>query len=144
MLSSRNTQVRVELATLKPVFKQSIRYLRRPNNNPVQAIEYVCNFDFKVDTYADLCSLLETMRYWMFDYTPTAYFDAVFSKKCRIKKLMEENARDIALLFPNFRPLFETSILVDNGTIEEKHRIALENGYYALAEYLCKSAEYLC
>ncbi len=56
-----------------------------------------------------------------------------------IKQLIEENTRDIALRFPNFRPLFETSILVDAGTNEEKHRIALENGYYALAEYLCQS-----
>jgi len=35
----------------------------------------------------------------------------------------------------------ETSILVDAGTNEEKHRVAIENGYYALAEYLCQSAE---
>jgi hypothetical protein len=81
------------------------------------------------------------MRYWMFDNTPTAYFDAIFSKKRVVKKLMEENTQDIALRFPNFRPLFETSILVDDATVEEKHRIALENGYYALAEYLCQSAE---
>jgi hypothetical protein len=77
----------------------------------------------------------------MFDNTPTAYFDAIFSKKRVIKQLMEENTRDIALRFPNFRPLFETSILVDDGTVEEKHRLALENGYYGLAEYLCQSAE---
>jgi hypothetical protein len=80
----------------------------------------------------------------MFDNTPTAYFDAIFSKKHAVKKLMEENTQDIALRFPNFRPLFETSILVDDATVEEKHQLALENGYYALAEYLCQSAEYLC
>ena len=80
----------------------------------------------------------------MFDNTPTTYFDAIFSKKHLIKQLIEENMRDIALRFPDFRPLFETSILVDDGTAEEKHRVAIENGYFGLAEYLCRSAEYLC
>jgi hypothetical protein len=32
----------------------------------------------------------------------------------------------------------ETSILVDDGTVEEKHRFAIKNGYFGLAEYLCQ------
>jgi len=143
MSSLMNSPVKIETADLPHVFKSSRRCRFRPSNT-LWAIEYVCNFDFRVRNYSDLCSLLETMRYWMFDNTPTAYFDAIFSKKHIVKKMMEENTRDIVLRFPNFRPLFETSILVDTGTNEEKHRIAIENGYYALAEYLCQSAEYLC
>ena len=140
MSSLMNSPVKVELADLPHTFKSSRRCRSRPNDS-LWVIEYVCNFEFRVRNYSELCSLFETMRYWMFDNTPTAYFDAIFSKKCVVKKLMEENTRDIALRFPNFRPLFETSILVDDGTAEEKHRVAIENGYYALAEYLCQSAE---
>ena len=140
MSSLMNSPVKIELTDLPHIFKSSRRCRFRPSNT-LWVIEYVCNFDFRVRNYSELCSLFETMRYWMFDNTPTAYFDAIFSKKCVVKKLLEENTRDIALRFPNFRPLFETSILVDDGTVEEKHRIALENGYYALAEYLCQSAE---
>lgn len=135
-----NSPVKIELTDLPHIFKSSRRCRFRPSNT-LWVIEYVCNFDFRVRNYSDLCSVFETMRYWMFDNTPTAYFDAIFSKKRAVKKLMEENMRDIALRFPNFRPLLETSILVDDATVEEKHRIALENGYYALAEYLCQSAE---
>ena len=135
-----NSPVKVELADLPHTFRSSRRCRSRPNDS-LWVIEYVCNFDFHVRNYSDLCSVFETMRYWMFDNTPTAYFDAIFSKKRAVKKLMEENMRDIALRFPNFRPLLETSILVDDATVEEKHQLALENGYYALAEYLCQSAE---
>jgi len=138
-----NSPVKIELTDLPHIFKSSRRCRSRPNDS-LWVIEYVCNFDFHVRNYSELCSVFETMRYWMFDNTPTAYFDAIFSKKRAVKKLMEENMRDIALRFPNFRPLFETSILVDDTTVEEKHRVALENGYYALAEYLCQRAEYLC
>ncbi len=137
MSSLMNSPVKVELSDLPHIFRASRQYQSRPND-ALWAIEYVCNFDFRVRNYSELCSLFETMRYWMFDDTPTAYFDAIFSKKHIVKQLLEENMRDIALRFPNFRPLFETSILVDDGTIEEKHRVALENGYYALAEYLCQ------
>ena len=140
MSSLMNSLVKIETADLTHIFKSSHRYRFRPNNT-LWAIEYVCNFDFHVRNYSDLCSVFETMRYWMFDNTPTAYFDAIFSKKRAVKKLMEENMRDIVLRFPNFRPLLETSILVDDGTNEEKHRLAFENGYYTLAEYLCQSAE---
>ena len=135
-----NSPVKIELTDLPQIFKSSRRCRFRPSNT-LWVIEYVCNFDFRVRNYSDLCSLFETMRYWMFDDTPAAYFDAIFSKKRAVKKLMEENMRDIALRFPNFRPLLETSILVDDATVEEKHQLALENGYYALAEYLCQSAE---
>jgi len=138
-----NSPVKIELADLPQIFKSSRRCRFRPSST-LWVIEYVCNFEFRVRNYSDLCSVFETMRYWMFDNTPTAYFDAIFSKKRAVKKLMEENMQDIALRFPNFRPLFETSILVDDATVEEKHQLALENGYYALAEYLCQSAEYLC
>jgi hypothetical protein len=140
MSSLMNSPVKIETADLPHIFKSSRRYQFTPSNT-LWAIKYVCNFDFRVRNYSELCSLLETMRYWMFDNTPTTYFDAIFSKKHLIKQLMEENTRDIALRFPNFRPLFETSILVDDGTAEEKHRVAIENGYFALAEYLCQSAE---
>lgn len=140
MSSLMNSPVKIELTDLPQIFKSSRRCRFRPSNT-LWVIEYVCNFDFRVRNYSDLCSVFETMRYWMFDDTPTAYFDAIFSKKRAVKKLMEENMRDIALRFPNFRPLLETSILVDDATVEEKHRLALENGYYALAEYLCQSAE---
>jgi len=51
---------------------------------------------------------------------------------------MEENTKELLLQFPNFQHLYEMAILVDNGTDEEKHQIALENGYYTLAEYLCQ------
>ena len=140
MTSILNTPVKIEPQDLPKIFWSSHRYRTRPTN-AIWVSEYVCNFGFRVSDYTDLCSLLETMRYWMFDNTPTTYFDAIFSKKHLIKQLIEENTRDIALRFPNFRPLFETSILVDAGTNEEKHRVALENGYYALAEYLCQSTE---
>jgi hypothetical protein len=139
MSSLMNSPVKIETADLPHIFKLSRRCRFRPSNT-LWAIEYVCNFEFCVRNYSELCSLLETMRYWMFDNTPTTYFDAIFSKKHLIKQLMEENTRDIALRFPNFRPLFETSILVDAGTAEEKHRVAIENGYFGLAEYLCQSA----
>jgi len=139
MSSLMNTPVKIEPQDLPKIFWSSRRY-QFTSSNTLWAIKYVCNFNFRVRNYIDLCSLLETMRYWMFDNTPTTYFDAIFSKKHLVKQLIEENMRDIALRFPNFRPLFETSILVDDGTVEEKHRVAIENGYFGLAEYLCQSA----
>jgi hypothetical protein len=51
---------------------------------------------------------------------------------------MEENTKELLLQFPNFQHLYEMAILVDDVTHEEKHQIALENGYYTLAEYLCQ------
>jgi hypothetical protein len=137
MLSQLNSPVKVEPADLPQTFHQSRRYRGRPSDT-IWATEYVCNFRFRVHNYEDLCSLLETMRYWNFEITPTAYFDAIFSKKRIIKQLMEENTEELLLQFPNFRPLYETTILVDDMTHEEKHRIAMENGYYTLAEYLCQ------
>jgi hypothetical protein len=110
----------------------------RRQTDAIWATEYVCNFGFRVRNCEDLCSLLETMRYWNFEITPTSYFDAIFSKKRIIKQLMEENTKDLLLQFPNFRPLYETAILVDDATDEEKHGVAMENGYYTLAEYLCQ------
>jgi hypothetical protein len=99
-----NSPVKIETADLPHIFKLSRRCRFTPSDT-LWAIEYVCNFDFRVCNYSNLYSLLETMRYWMFDYTPTTYFDAIFSKKHLIKQLMEDNARDIALRFPNFRSL---------------------------------------
>lgn len=137
MLSQLNSPVKVEPADLPHTFRQSRRYRRR-QTDAIWATEYVCNFGFRVRNYEDLSSVLETMRYWNFEITPTAYFDAIFSKKRIIKQLMEENTKELLLQFPNFQPLYEMAILVDNGTDEEKHQIALENGYYTLAEYLCQ------
>jgi hypothetical protein len=137
MLSQLNSPVKIEPADLPQTFHQSRRYRRR-QTDAIWATEYVCNFGFRVRNYEDLSSLLETMRYWNFEITPTSYFDAIFSKKRIIKELMEENTKELLLQFPNFRPLYETAILVDDATDEEKHRIALENGYYTLAEYLCQ------
>jgi len=137
MLSQLNSPVKVEPADLPHTFRQSRRYRHR-QTDAIWATEYVCNFGFRVRNYEDLSSLLETMRYWNFEITPTAYFDAIFSKKRIIKQLMEENTKDLLLQFPNFRPLYEMAILVDDATDEEKHQIALENGYYTLAEYLCQ------
>lgn len=138
MSSLMNSPMKIETADLPYIFKLSRRCRFRPSDT-LWTIKYVCNFDFRIRNYSNLCSLLETMRYWMFDYTPKAYFDAIFSKKHAVKKLMEENMQDIVLRFPNFQPLLETSILVDDGTVEEKHRIAIENGYFGLAEYLCQA-----
>jgi hypothetical protein len=137
MLSQLNSPVKIEPADLPQTFHQSRRYRRR-QTDAIWATEYVCNFGFRVRNYEDLSSLLETMRYWNFEITPTSYFDAIFSKKRIIKELMEENTKELLLQFPNFRPLYETAILVDDAPDEEKHRIALENGYYTLAEYLCQ------
>ena len=137
MLSQLNIPVKVEPTDLPHTFRQSRRYRRR-QTDAIWATEYVCNFGFRVRNYEDLSSLLETMRYWNFEITPTAYFDAIFSKKRIIKELMEENTKELLLQFPNFQHLYEMSILVDNGTDEEKHQIAMENGYYTLAEYLCQ------
>lgn len=137
MLSQLNSPVKVEPADLPHTFRQSRRYRRR-QTDAIWATEYVCNFGFRVRNCEDLSSVLETMRYWNFEITPTAYFDAIFSKKRIIKELMEENTKELLLQFPNFRPLYEMAILVDDATDEEKHRIALENGYYTLAEYLCQ------
>jgi len=137
MLSQLNSPVKVEPADLPHTFRQSRRYRRR-QTDAIWATEYVCNFGFRVRNYEDLSSVLETMRYWNFEITPTAYFDAIFSKKHIIKELMEENTKELLLQFPNFQHLYEMAILVDDATDEEKHQIALENGYYTLAEYLCQ------
>ena len=137
MLSNLNIPVKVEPTDLPYTFRQSRRYRRR-QTDVIWATEYVCNFGFRVRNYEDLSSLLETMRYWNFEITPTAYFDAIFSKKRIIKQLMEENTKELLLQFPNFQHLYEMAILVDDVTDEEKHQIALENGYYTLAEYLCQ------
>ena len=87
MSSLMNSPVKIETADLPHIFKLSRRCRFRPSNT-LWAIEYVCNFDFSVRNYSELCSLLETMRYWMFDNTPTTYFDAIFSKKHLIKQLI--------------------------------------------------------
>jgi len=106
MLSQLNSPVKVEPADLPHTFRQSRRYRRR-QTDAIWATEYVCNFGFRVRNYEDLSSLLETMRYWNFEITPTAYFDAIFSKKRIIKELMEENTKELLLQFPNFQHLYE-------------------------------------
>lgn len=81
------------------------------NPNEIVLPENVCNFEFKMNNYIDVCRALETLRYWNFEKTPECFYTCVLAKKSFIRNIIIQNDYNMLLMFQTLRPFAELCVL---------------------------------
>jgi len=105
------------------------------NKDQIVLLKNVCNFDFNMSNYTELCSALETLRYWRFDKTPISFYNNVLARRSAIRKILLENDNDLLLRFHHFKPFAETCVLAISNTAES-YELAQQLGLSSLMNFL--------
>jgi hypothetical protein len=105
------------------------------NSDKIVLQHHACNFELKMNNYKELCSALETLRYWNFAKTPECFYYMVLAKKTIIREIILENEYDMMLRFQTFRTFAETCVLTILGR-NEMIQVATQLGLTQLASFV--------
>jgi hypothetical protein len=105
------------------------------NSDKIVLQNHACNFELKMNNYKELCSALETLRYWNFAKTPECFYYMVLAKKTIIREIILENEYDMMLRFQTFRTFAETCVLTILGR-NEMIQVATQLGLTQLASFV--------
>lgn len=129
--------VKVNLDELPDLFKQSRMYKSCCFKHQVlNLFSNGCHFDLTMRSYRELCWTLDTLQYWQFEKIPENVYRNVIGKEIMIRKIFDDNYRDLFLRYPNFAPLLEIGVLAFGKTLEEKIEMAIHHRLENLLEFL--------
>jgi len=105
------------------------------NSDKIVLQNHACNFELKMNNYKELCSALETLRYWNFAKTPECFYCMVLAKKTIIRDIILKNDYDMLLRFQTFRVFAEICVLTISGK-DEMLQVAQQLGLTQLANFV--------